>query len=235
MLMLSHPRLSDTCHTKSVITKPQNVCVMRDVMCSGYIAGGNTRFFGANLQTGVFDATGNPSAVRSQMSSRLTFEDDSSGDYGSMLAFGAPYGDGAKRDQVISITSRLLPWEVSKEEKNYFPGGQDNFEKVKDMLELDSIHYGEELRATQNQDFISQGSTNNSICFVGPHRKFNPYSKQMHELVPGQGHFGSDAIPGVSAITIEPHISHTQLRCYTASSGASSHTHTHTFYVLKSY
>merc|ERR1719201_1012687 len=35
-----------TCHTKSVITKPQNVYVMRDVMCNGYVAGANTRFFG---------------------------------------------------------------------------------------------------------------------------------------------------------------------------------------------
>ena len=40
---------------------------------------------------------------------------------------------------------------------------------------------------------------NNSLCFVGPHRKYNPFSNQYHELVPGQGHFGPDAIPGVSA------------------------------------
>ena len=40
---------------------------------------------------------------------------------------------------------------------------------------------------------------NNSLCFVGPHRKYNPFSNQYHELIPGQGHFGPDAIPGVSA------------------------------------
>lgn len=39
---------------------------------------------------------------------------------------------------------------------------------------------------------------NNGLCFVGPHRKYNPYGSQYHELVPGQGHFGPDAIPGVS-------------------------------------
>lgn len=27
---------------------------------------------------------------------------------------------------------------------------------------------------------------NNSLCFVGPHRKYNPFSNQYHELVPGQ-------------------------------------------------
>jgi hypothetical protein len=43
---------------------------------------------------------------------------------------------------------------------------------------------------------------NNGLCFVGPHRKFNPFSNQYHELTPGQGHFGPDAIPGVSAAHI---------------------------------
>lgn len=38
---------------------------------------------------------------------------------------------------------------------------------------------------------------NNSLCFVGPHRVYNPFSNQFHQLIPGQGHFGSDAIPGV--------------------------------------
>ena len=47
----------------------------------------------------------------------------------SMLAFLSPNGDeaAASRDQVISISDRLLPWEVAKnadpEKKNY-PGGQ---------------------------------------------------------------------------------------------------------------
>lgn len=46
---------------------------------------------------------------------------------------------------------------------------------------------------------------NNALCFVGPHRKYNPFSNQYHELVPGQGHFGPDAIPGdVSAIALHP-------------------------------
>lgn len=31
---------------------------------------------------------------------------------------------------------------------------------------------------------------------MGPHRKFNPFSKSAMELVPGQGHWGPDAIPG---------------------------------------
>lgn len=157
------------CHTKSVITKPQNVCVMRDIMCSGYVAGGNTRFFGAN-NTGAFPVEGteadkngaaNPSEVASAMEARLSFQDDASGEYGSMLAFCAPYGDGAKRDQVISISSRLLPWEVNRsrdsgERKEYFPGGQSGFNAANGFFNLDSIHFGEDSRASENMDFISQ-------------------------------------------------------------------------------
>lgn len=186
-----------TCHTKSVITKPQNVYVMRDIMCSGYVAGGNTKFFGA--ANSGFAGIADPELVRQSIEKRLSFQDDASGDYDSMIAFCAPYGDGAKRDQVISISERLLPWEVNKSptNKEYFPGGHDgNFDAVKSVLSLDTIHFGEDVRAAENMEFISQGSMNNSLCFVGPHRKYNPFSNQYHELIPGQGHFGPDAIPG---------------------------------------
>jgi hypothetical protein len=109
-----------------------------------------------------------------------------------MLAFCAPYGDGAKRDQVISITDRLLPWEVTRAggTKDYFPGGDANYRAVSNVLGLNTIHFGEDVRAAENMEFISQGSMNNGLCFVGPHRKYNPFSNQYHELVPGQGHFG---------------------------------------------
>lgn len=37
---------------------------------------------------------------------------------------------------------------------------------------------------------------NNALCFIGPHRRYNPFAQNFFELVPGQGHFGPDAIPG---------------------------------------
>jgi len=159
--MLSHS-------TKSVITKPQNVCVMRDVMCSGYVAGGNTRFFGAGK--GGFSTYGDANAVRNDMEARLSFQDDGNGEYMSMLAFCAPYGDGAKHDQVISISSRLLPWEVNRpaaDRKEYFPGGKKNFDAANPTFALDSIHFGEDVRAAENMEFISQVS-------LFPSRNFNP-------------------------------------------------------------
>ena len=30
---------------------------------------------------------------------------------------------------------------------------------------------------------------NNGMCFIGPHRKYNPFAQNFFELVPGQGHF----------------------------------------------
>jgi hypothetical protein len=190
-----------TCHTKSVITKPQNVYVLRDIMCSGYVAGCNTRFFGIEKS---IDRPASPDAVRQSMEARLSFQNDSDGEYHSMIAFCAPYGDGASRDQVISISDRLLPWEVNNPnaDKEYFPGGGKNYRAYANTFGLNTIHFGEDVRAAENMEFISQGSMNNSLCFVGPHRKYNPFSNQYHELVPGQGHFGPDAIPGVSAAHI---------------------------------
>ena len=63
-----NPPTMRRCHTKSVITKPQNVYVMRDVMCSGYVAGGNTRFFGSRRARSGED--GGPGATRQTSSAR---------------------------------------------------------------------------------------------------------------------------------------------------------------------
>ena len=68
------------------------------------------------------------------------------------------------------------------------------------------------MKAAENQDFISQGSTNvrpsnsthlprplpadacpalardqNATCFLGPYRKYDPFTKSFMSLVPGQG------------------------------------------------
>jgi hypothetical protein len=170
--------------------------VLRDIMCSGYVAGGNTRFFGEKAAAGgPYDA----GAITRAMVDRLSFTDDASGDYESMLAFAVPLDLGSKRDQVYSISSRLLPWEVTAGQKHdYFPGGNDygHYDYYKTAYGLDQIHFGEDIRAAENMEFISNGSVNNSLCFVGPHRVYSPWSSTFFELMPGQGHFGPDAIPG---------------------------------------
>ena len=141
-----------------MITKPQNVYVLRDVMCSGYVAGGNCQFFGEKDMAGAagpFD----PNMVADAITRRLSFQDDSVGEYESMLAFAAPFGDGAKRDQVISITDRLLPWEVNKTgTKEYFPGEEAGWKFYRRAIGLHSVHFGEDIRAAENMEFISQGA-----------------------------------------------------------------------------
>lgn len=215
-----------TGHFKSVVTKPQNVYVMRDIACAGYVAGCNTQFFTNEAGTHTL-ATGQNNIMR-----RLSFADDVGGSYQSMLAFPCHAGQfvSGHLDTVCSVTTRLLPWEVTSAgggTHNSFPGGDAMFREYNNKLGLSSIHFGEDMKAAENMEFISQGSTNecprgsnppepartrpnprapltrarslpeqNATCFLGPHRRYDPFTKAFYSLEPGQGHFGPDAIPG---------------------------------------
>ena len=195
-----------TGHFKAVVTKPQNVMVMRDVACAGYVAGCNARWFAKDADP---DGTGEFSLehAKRNMQDRLSFSNEDNDRYASMLAFPAYEGqfEGGQLDTVMSVTTRLLPWEVSGNmDHNSFPGGQDVYKLYANQLNLFSVHYGEDMKAAENQDFISQGSTNNATCFIGPHRKYDPFTKSFMSLVPGQGHFGPDAIPGVNPHAFKP-------------------------------
>lgn len=150
--------------TKSVITKPQNVMTLRDIMCSGYVAGGNTKWFGNEDKRTTPSAQNQigSEAIQEAINNRLAFTDDVNADYGSMLSFACPYSEvqtGA-RDQVISISERLLPWEVrttsgAQKQKEGFPGGQAGFDNYKAPYGLNTIHFGEDIRAAENMEFIA--------------------------------------------------------------------------------
>ena len=193
-----------TCHTKSVITKPQNVMVMRDIMCNGYVAGGNCDFFGMQRDGNgkpTMDANGNHNydmaRIQQDINSRLTMAEGEDYTYPSMLALAEEYNSPATRDQVISVSNRVLPWDSTAGTNfEHFPGGKTGWSGA-GQVGLDTIHYGEDLRATTNQDFIAASTVNNSVCFLGPHRVYSQWSATYQELVPGQGHFGPDALPGV--------------------------------------
>ena len=183
--------------------------VLRDIMASGYVAGGNTMFFGETEGLrGNLDEW--KSAIVGSMTKRLSFADDASGEYESMIAFVAPWGDGAKRDQVISLSERLLPWEVTNsgesfaDKKQYFPGGSTGFGWYNGQLNLAQIHFGEDIRAAENMEFIAQGAINNATCFLGPHRIFSPWSQTFFELVPGQGHFVRNCLESTTRATASP-------------------------------
>lgn len=206
--------------------RPQNVYVMRDIACAGYVAGCNTRFFARNSEdtpAGNMLNAGNfgLSTARQNIMERLSFADDVGAMYGSMLAF--PCWESQLQsghlDTVLSVTTRLLPWEVQSAgggTHNSFPGGQTAYTQYSQHLGLSSIHFGEDMKAAENMEFISQGSTNNATCFLGPHRRYDPFAKGFYSLEPGQGHFGPDAIPGVSCahirtISLYPYTTSTML------------------------
>ena len=120
---------------------------MRDVACAGYVAGCNATFFTKNgkkhdLVTG-----------RENIQSRLSFADDVGAKYGSMLAFPCveqQFSANQGLDTVMSVTSRLLPWEVTGvNAKNHssFPGGEKVYQAYNTALGLDSVHYGEDMKA----------------------------------------------------------------------------------------
>jgi hypothetical protein len=138
-----------------VVTKPQNVLVLKDIMANGYRAGGNTKFFMPldEASDKRFDT------CRQNIQERLNFENVDE-DPASMLAFPLPvsqYHSGAM-DTVMSVTTRLLPYEVNGGPNNHssFPGGQDMFTFYESKLGLRAVHFGEDLRATENMEYMSQ-------------------------------------------------------------------------------
>ena len=172
---------------------------MRDIACAQYVAGGNCKFFATGQLSGGTASLGD---CKNNMMKRLAFADDVGAPYDSMLAFPAHAGQftNGALDTVMSITSRLLPWEVQSTSApnahNSFPGGEAVYKQYAINLQLHTIHFGEDMKSAENMEFISQGSTNNALCFTGPHRRYDPFAKGFFSLEPGQGHFGPDAIPG---------------------------------------
>tara|TARA_Y100000389_G_scaffold143232_1_gene141424 strand:+ start:1038 stop:1505 length:468 start_codon:yes stop_codon:yes gene_type:complete len=138
------------------VTKPQNVLIMRDVACAGYVAGCNTQFFALERDSNN-KKTYSLDAARQAMQDRLSFADDVGAKYGSMLAFPCTEGQlesNQGMDTVMSVTSRLLPWEVtglSARDHSSFPGGQGVYKAYNNALGLDSVHYGEDMKAAENQ------------------------------------------------------------------------------------
>ena len=149
-----------------MVTKPQNVLVMRDIACAGYVAGGNTLFF-------ADDGDGKMSATRAatNLMERLSFANDVGAKYGSMLAFPstAQQFSSGYLDTVMSVTTRLLPWEVNNAGLHQsFPGGNEMYGIYNAELQLGQVHYGEDMKAAENQDFISQVFKNAQTPHCGP-------------------------------------------------------------------
>jgi hypothetical protein len=129
------------CYTKSVVTKAQNVLVLRDVHCARYVAGGNCKFFGdeGRGDNGVLKDI-SPDKAKASIGNRLSFNDEG-GDYESMLCFALDAAGMAvmASKTAISLSDRILPWETT-------PDGGGAPAAVVDAragLGLNTIHYGQ--------------------------------------------------------------------------------------------
>ena len=143
-------RAQYTGHFKAVVTKPQNVLIMKDVACAGYVAGMNTRWFAKPERGGAMSAE----AAQENIQARLSFANDDTDRYASMLAFPCWEGQfqSGQLDTVMSVTTRLLPWGVNNAGLHAsFPGGDAMFAKYNAALQLGQVHYGEDMKAAENQ------------------------------------------------------------------------------------
>lgn len=176
------------CHTKSVITKPQNVMVLRDIMCNGYVAGCNTAFFGAKDPKAA-DKEYSKEQIQADINTRLTMADGDEVDYPSMLAFYEDYNEAAKRDQVISISNRVLPWDTTNgDTRDQFPGGKTGW-GLSSGKGLEGIHYGEDLRATSNQgtpNAPSNAAASHGNSHTHTDSQTHPACVRLHRGVDGQ-------------------------------------------------
>jgi hypothetical protein len=118
---------------------------MRDVACAGYVAGCNTRWF-AKGEDDSYSAGNAQDAIQA----RLSFANDDTDRYASMLAFPCWEGqfNSGQLDTVMSVTTRLLPWEVNQAGLHAsFPGGDDMYRVYNAELQLSQVHYGEDMKA----------------------------------------------------------------------------------------
>lgn len=173
-----------TCHTKAVITKQQNVLVLRDIMLSSYVAGANCTFFTyADGSDNTFER-------------RLNLDDglDPQRAYASLIP--VPIMKGKSVPTAFSFTGKGSPWEpMMTSDSGNAPFMADDVRAFLDTA-VSAARGNVDAAALSSQAFMTEGDITNEVCFVGPHRKFSPYSPTKLELVPGQGHLGPDAVPG---------------------------------------
>ena len=154
-----------------MVTKPQNVFVMRDIACHAYVAGSNACWFAGNAEDGfqlpdIGNQTANAHAealaqnVRENLMARLSYQDDVTAKYASLMAFPMGPSQFNKLDTVMSLSPRLLPWEVTGPGSTHtsFPGGETMFNIYKGStgvgFNLKSIHFGEDMKATEKMKIL---------------------------------------------------------------------------------
>lgn len=195
-----------TCNTKAVVTKPMNVSVLEDVLCTDYIAGGNAVFFGQEAPCD-FEAVVLKSGANIKTSHQKRINDENPEiEYGSLLAFAVPKG--TQFDAHLTLGTKMLPWDdaVSPPETKRRPVPREKAWKVyRELFGLDDVkQINGDDSARRAGAFFTDGAVNTLVC-KGPHRKPRmnnatpPVPTGDYELITGLGHFGPDAVPGDAA------------------------------------
>jgi hypothetical protein len=167
-------------HSKAIVTKPQNVFIMRDVLLNGYIGGCNTTMFPKV-----------PAEFNQALNNRLSLEEnymfDTKGVH-SIIPIPVPWDwhcqDESRRrrrplpfpftrvapvarrasdraapalgPQVIGLSDRILPWTVSRDasaQYSTFPGGRAAFKAFYDLgFDLTAVR----KRRTSQNAFLSK-------------------------------------------------------------------------------
>ena len=195
-----------TCHTKAVVTKPENVKVMRDVQFADYVAGSNCVWFGdidaQEEDTTFMASTNKEELIKNDLRARLDFTREHNDQYASMLAFVAPYDDNPQylSSRAFAISEQELPWEANaraSQSRRNFPGGDLLWRAYKSVYGLAYVQAGLDPSSASNNNFVRSGTANNAVLIQGPYRHFAPYNKNtFFSLSPGHGHLGPDARPG---------------------------------------
>ena len=138
-----------------------DVLVMRDVAAAGYVAGCNTTFF--SQDRAKTDPTYTLAKAGENMMARLSFADNVGAHYGSMLSFPANAGQfrSGNLDTVMSVTTRLLPWEVTGGgggAHNSFPGGEKMYGLYAGALNLRQVHFGEDSTPRRRSNHHDQAA-----------------------------------------------------------------------------
>lgn len=169
-----------TCHTRAVVTRPENVFVARDIMLAGYDGGCNVKFHplpdAGSTHSFDNEITDDSESIYAFL--HLTLDDDACAD--TLALAGRLHPSGTTTSSESNASSALLRIDPFYTKRFGF----------------DKMHMGEDHAGMAAQSFMLARQPTNSLCFVGPHRVYSPYSQNFYELVPGQGHLGSDALPG---------------------------------------
>ena len=201
-----------TCHTKAVVTRPENVYTLRDIMCCQYVAGCGDKFFGEIEGETMLSQQRVPSEelaefVQQDMRNRLDFANEHTNQYGSMFAFVCPYASNSQfmQDRAFSLSEQRLPWEVGQARGGAgstglrnFPGEEPFFRAYQSLFNLNYLQAGQDSVAIAQNSFVRSGACNNIVLLQGPHRVYDPFALGNRKMVlrAGFGHFGKDAKPG---------------------------------------